>query len=232
VTLDLGSQNFVGSLVVFYYSDLFELSLTTHVGHELMQVHFLLVGYLFAWVLVGVDPGPNRLSYPLRLILLFATMAFHAFFFLALMNGTEVLQADFFGSLGRTWGRGLLADQRRPGLMQRERRLVPGGIDTRGAGSAKKIAHRLGVEILGGGSGELFLRAAEIFERGEHGIAIAAIGEDIGETLDGGGIGGQRKDAVAGEDVGMDGLDGAAVQREGGDVLQRPAQARGGELKG
>jgi putative copper resistance protein D len=102
---------FAGSLVAFYYTDLFELSLTTHVGHELMQVHFLLAGYLFAWVLVGIDPGPNRIGYPLRLILLFATMAFHAFFFLALMNGNEVLQGDFFGSLGRTWGRGLLADQ-------------------------------------------------------------------------------------------------------------------------
>ncbi len=102
---------FAASLVLFYYSDLFELSLTTHLGHELMQVHFLLAGYLFAWVLVGIDPGPNRIGYPLRLILLFATMAFHAFFFLALMNGTTVLQPDFFGSLGRTWGRGLLADQ-------------------------------------------------------------------------------------------------------------------------
>jgi cytochrome c oxidase assembly factor CtaG len=102
---------FAGSLVVFYYTDLFELSLTTHVGHELMMVHFLLAGYLFAWVLVGIDPGPNRIGYPLRLILLFATMAFHAFFFLAVMNGTTVLQPDFFGSLGRTWGRSLLADQ-------------------------------------------------------------------------------------------------------------------------
>jgi len=102
---------FAGSLVAFYYSDLFELSLTTHVGHELMMVHFLLAGYLFAWVLVGIDPGPNRIGYPLRLILLFATMAFHAFFFLAVMNGNAVLQPEFFGSLGRTWGRALLADQ-------------------------------------------------------------------------------------------------------------------------
>jgi cytochrome c oxidase assembly factor CtaG/putative copper export protein len=102
---------FTGSLVAFYYSDLFELALTTHVGHELMMLHFLLAGYLFAWVLIGIDPGPRRLGYPLRLILLFATMAFHAFFFLALMNGNTILQPDFFGSLGRTWGRGLLADQ-------------------------------------------------------------------------------------------------------------------------
>ena len=102
---------FAGSLIAFYYSDLFELALTTHVGHELMLLHFLLAGYLFAWVLVGIDPGPKRIGYPLRLILLFATMAFHAFFFLALMSGTSVLQADYFGSLGRTWGRSLLADQ-------------------------------------------------------------------------------------------------------------------------
>jgi cytochrome c oxidase assembly factor CtaG/putative copper export protein len=102
---------FAGSLIAFYYSGLFGLALTTHVGHELMQVHFLLAGYLFAWVLIGIDPGPPRLGYPLRLILLFATLAFHAFFFLAVMNGNAVLEPDFFGSLGRTWGRGLLADQ-------------------------------------------------------------------------------------------------------------------------
>ena len=76
-----------------------------------MHVHFLLTGYLFAWVLIGVDPGPRRLSYPLRLMLLFITMAFHAFFFLSIMGGDTVLQQEYFASLGRTWGRGLLDDQ-------------------------------------------------------------------------------------------------------------------------
>lgn len=102
---------FAGSLVVFYYSDLFELALTTHTGHELMDVHFLLSGYLFAWTMIGVDPGPRRFGYPLRLIVLLGTMAFHAFFFLAMMNGDTVLQGDFFGNLGRTWGDDLLGDQ-------------------------------------------------------------------------------------------------------------------------
>jgi putative copper resistance protein D len=102
---------FAGSLIAFYFSDLFKLALTTHVGHELMDVHFLLTGYLFAWVLIGIDPGPRRLGYPLRLLLLFITMAFHAFFFLSVMGANTVLQAEFFGELGRNWGRGLLADQ-------------------------------------------------------------------------------------------------------------------------
>nr|WP_269328621.1 cytochrome c oxidase assembly protein [Kineosporia babensis] len=106
---------FAGSLVVFYYSGLFELALTTHTGHVLMNVHFLLSGYLFAWTMIGVDPGPQRFGYPLRLIVLLATMAFHAFFFLAMMNGETVLQAEFFGNLGRTWGEDLLTDQQAGG---------------------------------------------------------------------------------------------------------------------
>ncbi|GLY26958.1 cytochrome c oxidase assembly protein [Kineosporia sp. NBRC 101731] len=106
---------FAGSLVVFYYTDLFELALTTHTGHELMDVHFLFSGYLFAWTMIGVDPGPQRMGFPFRLIVLLATMAFHAFFFLALMNGETVLQPDFFGNLGRTWGSGLLENQQTGG---------------------------------------------------------------------------------------------------------------------
>ena len=55
---------FIGSLFVFYYSPLFELSLSTHAGHMLMTGHFLLVGYLFAWVLMGTDPGPRAAAVP------------------------------------------------------------------------------------------------------------------------------------------------------------------------
>jgi putative copper resistance protein D len=103
---------FAGSLVVFYHTGLFDLALRTHVGHELMRVHFLFAGYLFAWVLIGTDPGPRRPPYPFRLLLLFGTMAFHAFFGISLLSGVQVLAEEYFGSLGRPWGRGLLADQR------------------------------------------------------------------------------------------------------------------------
>jgi cytochrome c oxidase assembly factor CtaG/putative copper export protein len=103
---------FAGSLVFFYFSPLFGLALRTHVGHELMHVHFLLAGYLFAWVLIGLDPGPHRVSQPLRLITLLAAMAFHAFFGVALLSGGTVLEAGYFGGLGRTWGPALLSDQR------------------------------------------------------------------------------------------------------------------------
>jgi putative copper resistance protein D len=108
---------FVTGMIVFYYSPLFEWSLRSHVGHVWMVVHFTLAGYLFANALVGIDPGPSRPPYPQRLVLLFATMAFHAFFGVALMSQTSLLVADWFGNTGRPWGLPALEDQQRGGAV-------------------------------------------------------------------------------------------------------------------
>ncbi|WP_207455229.1 cytochrome c oxidase assembly protein [Herbiconiux sp. SYSU D00978] len=104
-----------GSLWLFYYSPLFRWATTDHLGHQWMIVHFLLSGFLFAQALVGIDPLPYRAPYPLRLVLLLATMAFHAFFGLALMQGTGLLLADWYGAMGRDWGLSALADQQAGG---------------------------------------------------------------------------------------------------------------------
>lgn len=103
---------FFVSMVVFYYSPLFELALTTHTGHVLMVVHFLLSGYLFAMVLVGTDPGPRPWPPWARLVVLFATISFHAFFGVALQEGTTLLAGDFFRSIAIPWVPDLLVDQR------------------------------------------------------------------------------------------------------------------------
>jgi cytochrome c oxidase assembly factor CtaG len=104
---------FVGSLWVFYYSGVFGWATVDHVGHEWMIIHFLGAGYLFVSALIGVDPAPYRAPYPMRLIVLLATMAFHAFFGLALLSGTGLLLADWYGSMG--WGTSALADQQTGG---------------------------------------------------------------------------------------------------------------------
>jgi cytochrome c oxidase assembly factor CtaG len=103
---------FFFSLVVFYFSPLFELALRTHTGHVLMTTHFLLSGYLFAWVLVGIDPGPRRWPPALRLVILFVTISFHAFFGVALITGSTLLAPTYFQSLHLPWVVDLLADQR------------------------------------------------------------------------------------------------------------------------
>jgi cytochrome c oxidase assembly factor CtaG len=106
---------FVGSLTVFYYTELFFLAMFTHVGHVLMTAHFLLTGYLFVWALVGVDPGPDRPPYPFRLVLLFMVLAFHAFFGIALMSSGTLLAPDWWHALGQTDDQQLLADQQTGG---------------------------------------------------------------------------------------------------------------------
>jgi len=102
---------FVGSLWIFYYTDLFRWSLYDHLGHEWMTVHFLITGYLFVQSLIGIDPVPYRLPYPGRLITLIAVMAIHAFFGIAIMMQSGLMVAEWFGSMGRTWGATPLADQ-------------------------------------------------------------------------------------------------------------------------
>src|SRR5664280_346087 len=106
---------FFGSLIVFYFSPLFELALRTHTGHVLMTLDFLLAGYLFAWVLVGIDPGLRRWPPWLLLVVLFGTISFHAFFGVALTSGTTLLAPDFFSGLHLPWTVDLLADQRTGG---------------------------------------------------------------------------------------------------------------------
>ena len=102
---------FASSLVVFYFTPIFGWATREHLGHQWMIVHFVITGYLFVQALVGVDPGPARLGYPQRLMLLIGTLAFHAFFGLAIMNGQTLLLPDWFGAMGRTWGPTPLEDQ-------------------------------------------------------------------------------------------------------------------------
>ena len=111
------AANFAFSIVLFYFTDLFRFTLRYHVGHEFMMVHFLFTGYMFALVLIGIDPIPRRPTYPMRLVLLLATMAAHAFIGISIMSLTTVLQASWFGNMGRPWGPSALDDQQLGGML-------------------------------------------------------------------------------------------------------------------
>ena len=76
-----------------------------------MTAHFLISGYLFVLSLIGIDPVPYRFPYPFRLLTLIAVMAIHAFFGIAIMMQNGLMVAEWFGSMGRTWGQTPLEDQ-------------------------------------------------------------------------------------------------------------------------
>ena len=61
--------------------------------HEMMHVHLVLVGALFFWPLVGVDPVPGRVGYPFRVLLIVLTLPFHAFLGVTIMGQTDAASA-------------------------------------------------------------------------------------------------------------------------------------------
>lgn len=108
---------FVTSFYSLYFTSLFEVMITSHVGHVWMGIHFLTVGYLYYWVIIGVDPAPRRLPPFVKLAMLLGALPFHAFFGLALMNTHSAMAADYFGGLGLPWVTDLVADERLGGAI-------------------------------------------------------------------------------------------------------------------
>ncbi|WP_278313411.1 cytochrome c oxidase assembly protein [Lolliginicoccus levis] len=102
---------FVSSFYILYFGGIFGAAVDSHTAHVLMNVHFLLTGYLFYWVIIGVDPSPHPMQPFSKLALLWATLPFHAFFGIALMNMDTVMGQEFYQQLALPWVPDLLDDQ-------------------------------------------------------------------------------------------------------------------------
>ncbi|MFF8959864.1 cytochrome c oxidase assembly protein [Streptomyces sp. NPDC014894] len=105
---------FIASLYGLYFTPLFDFLMESTPGHLAMMVHFLLTGLVFFWPIMGVDPGPHRPGYVMRMLELFAGMPFHAFFGIALMMGSEPL-VDAYTSPPASLGVDVLSDQHAAG---------------------------------------------------------------------------------------------------------------------
>ena len=103
---------FDGSLFALYFTDLFSVLMSTHVGHLFMTLHFLVAGYIFFSVIIGVDPNPRKIPHLLRIVVLFAAMSIHAFFSVALMSATTLIDKGYYASIQTPWVTDLLADQK------------------------------------------------------------------------------------------------------------------------
>ncbi|OBH57145.1 copper resistance protein CopD [Mycobacterium colombiense] len=102
---------FVAGFYGLYLSNLFDTTASSHAGHLAMNLHFLLSGYLFYWVVIGVDPTPRPIPPLAKVAVVFASLPLHAFFGVVLMGTKKVLGADYYRSLGLSWHTDLLGDQ-------------------------------------------------------------------------------------------------------------------------
>ena len=108
---------FDGSLFLLYFTSLFGTLMNTHAGHLFMNVHFLLAGFLFFHVIIGIDPNPKRPPFLVRIVTLLAAMSIHAFFSVALMSSSTLIDSGYFASLQVPWVGELLADQNKGGAI-------------------------------------------------------------------------------------------------------------------
>ncbi|MEV4969538.1 cytochrome c oxidase assembly protein [Streptomyces scopuliridis] len=113
----VASVLFIGSAFAVYYSSLFETLMSSHLGHVVMLVHFLGVGLLFFWVIIGIDPGPRRPPYMGKLFVLILTMPFHSWFSISLMSSTDLIGAGWWNTLDRPWVAYPLDDQYNAGAI-------------------------------------------------------------------------------------------------------------------
>ncbi|MEU2734482.1 cytochrome c oxidase assembly protein [Streptomyces sp. NPDC007095] len=101
---------FIASLYALYFSPIFDFLMGSKTGHIAMMCHFLAVGLVFFWPIMGVDPGPHRPGYLMRMLELFAGMPFHAFFGIALMMASAPM-VDTYKNPPASLGIDALADQ-------------------------------------------------------------------------------------------------------------------------
>ena len=103
---------FVAGFYGLYFGGLFDAAASTHAAHVAMNLHFLLSGYLFYWVVIGVDPTPRPIPSLAKLGIVFASLPLHAFFGVVLMGTREVLAEPFYESLKLPWHTDLIDDQK------------------------------------------------------------------------------------------------------------------------
>lgn len=94
---------FLFSLYVLYFTPIFDILMSTMWGHNLMLIHFMLIGMLYFWGILGVDPSPRRgdglmgrAANPVaRIAEMAVPVPFHAFFGVVLMMASTVVVAYY-----------------------------------------------------------------------------------------------------------------------------------------
>ena len=101
---------FTFGLYGLYFTPLFATLMASHTGHIFMELHFLISGILFSYVVIGADPSPRQVPYWSRLMIVLVGLSLHAFFAIAIMQSIEPIGVDWYIQVQPPWITDLLAD--------------------------------------------------------------------------------------------------------------------------
>ncbi|MBY6413947.1 bifunctional copper resistance protein CopD/cytochrome c oxidase assembly protein [Rhodococcus sp. BP-252] len=111
----IGAAMLLGSFYLLYSGGVFDFVADSHVAHAAMKAWFLIVGLLFFWGTVGLDPTPRPISGLSKLLSSILALAGFAFFLVSLIDIETALGGTFYSGLRLDWNSDLLADQRLAG---------------------------------------------------------------------------------------------------------------------
>jgi len=103
--------SFVGTYYLLYLTPIFGEALRYHWSHQLMNLDFLIIGYVFYSLVIGVDHPPRPLPHIGKLGLVLAAMPFHAFFGVVIMSSETVIARNYYEYIGKWWMTDLAHDQ-------------------------------------------------------------------------------------------------------------------------
>ena len=96
---------------MYYYTPVYDASLRSMPLHDFLHWHFVLVGFLFYWSLLGVDPVPHRPPFLFRFMLVVGLAPIHILLGIPIMLMDTLLAGDYYLALDRDWGPSPLRDQ-------------------------------------------------------------------------------------------------------------------------
>lgn len=102
---------FVVGFYALYFGGIFDDAVSHHAAHLLMNLHFLMSGYLFYWVVIGIDPTPRNVPPLTKIGMVFGSLPLHAFFGVLLMGMSAILGERFYRSLKLSWHTDFAGDQ-------------------------------------------------------------------------------------------------------------------------
>ncbi|PRW63720.1 cytochrome c oxidase assembly protein [Actinopolyspora mortivallis] len=106
-----------GSLYGLYLTGLFQWVMQEHWAHTIMNVYFLVTGYLWFWSVLGTDRTPRRVPQLARLGVTLGMMPLLAFFGVLVLSMDEPIADNYYRTLDLAWSVDPMAAQRAGALI-------------------------------------------------------------------------------------------------------------------
>lgn len=105
------ATQFLAGFYAFYLGGIYENLISAHLGHMAMNVFFLISGYLFFWVIIGIDETPKPLAPGTKLLVLLVCLPVHLLLGLVLLTSQAILAQTWYRDLNLPWIADLLREQ-------------------------------------------------------------------------------------------------------------------------